>query len=627
MTDEPVARLIEQATKLRWNRRQILTRAAALGLSAPAISVVLAACGGGSDKTPTTKPAAATTPTTSSGATSSPAAATATTGSSTGGGQPHDVRLTCRRCHRDDWRKPAATVATTPTGPTGKGGVINISNTNGDTQVGNPILSTAATMLPYYMFSRLMVYDDTGSLRPELASEWAFSADNTELTLMLRAANWHDGQPFTADDVIFTFDTIKDDKTDTDAKSKLKVGGDFVTWTKVDDKTVKIALKEAFAPILYNLNDVHIIPKHILSTVSDINTDAFNTKPIGTGPFKFSEWQADQYVKMVRNDDYWGGEVRPDGLTVFFQSDSNVAIASLEAGDMDAIFTPPESQPAYDNKPGFKLYNYVYFTPITLAFNHKHPILQDVKVRQAIAMAIDKKSLTDSVTKGRGLVANNQFADTGPLDRYNDYDNVKPVAFDVDAANKLLDDAGYAMGSDGIRQTTDGKKFSFNIITYSGFEEYQNDMVILQEMLKQVGMDIKPNTVEYTTLEGMWADANDDPENRALELEEWPHPFEFDPDLFNELSSQSFPPGLNYMWFKDDQCDQLIDQGRTTTDPDQRAAIYQKLDVRRAEVIPAVPLYIAVDGWVVSDKLKGVADTPYFRRYYLTNAQDWWKEA
>jgi peptide/nickel transport system substrate-binding protein len=627
MTDEPVARLIEHATRLRWNRRQVLTRAAALGLSAPAISVVLAACGGGSDDKTATSAPAATTPTTAA-ATGSPAAATATTGgSASGGASPTTAGSPSSAATATTGNKPAATAAATASGPTGKGGIVNISNTNGDTQVGNPILATATTMLPYYMFSRLMVYDDTGSLRPELASEWSFSPDNTELTLKLRTANWHDGQPFSADDVIFTFDTIKDDKTDTDAKSKLKVGGDFVTWEKVDDATVKMTLKEAFAPILYNLNDVHIIPKHLLETVSDINTDGFNTKPVGTGPFKFSEWQADQYVKMVRNDDYWGGEVRPDGLTVFFQSDTNVAIASLEAGDMDAIFTPPESQPAYDNKPGFKLHNYVYFTPITLAFNHKHPILQDVKVRQAISMAIDKQSLTESVTKGRGLVANNQFADTGPLDRYNDYDNVKPVTFDVDAANKLLDDAGYAMGDDGIRQTTDGKKFSFNIITYSGFEEYQNDMVILQEMLKEIGMEIKPNTVEYTTLEGMWADENDDPENRALELEEWPHPFEFDPDLYNELSSHSLPPGQNYMWFKDDQCDQLIDQGRTTTDPDKRVDIYKQLDVRRAEVIPAVPLYIAVDGWVTSDKLKGVADTPYFRRYYLTNAQDWWKEA
>src|SRR4029078_9223008 len=153
---------------------------------------------------------------------------------------------------------------------------------------------------------------------------------------------------------------------------------------------------------------------------------------------------------------------------------------------------------------------------------------------EAIRMAIDKQSLTETVTKGRGIIANNQYADTGPLDRYNDYDGVPEVEFNVDEANKMLDDAGYTMGDGNIRVSPDGDKLTFNIITYSGFEEYVNDQVILQEMLAEIGIELTPQVVDYSTLESMWADPNDDPKNRALEIEEYPHPFEFDPDVYNE---------------------------------------------------------------------------------------------
>ena len=159
-----------------------------------------------------------------------------------------------------------------------------------------------------------------------------------------------------------------------------------------------------------------------------------------------------------------------------------------------------------------------------------------------------------------------------------------------------------------------------------GFEEYVNSQIILQEMLGEVGMELTPQVLEFATLEGMWADPNDDPKNRALELEEWPHALEFDPDLYNELHTDSFPPGLNYMWFSDEECDRLINEGRTTIDPDKRVEVYRQLDVRRAEVIPSVPLYDVVDGWVLSNKMQGIKDTPYFRQYRLIDLHSWWKE-
>jgi peptide/nickel transport system substrate-binding protein len=616
MSDERVARLIEEATTSRWSRRLILQRAVALGLSAPAIATVLAACGGDDDDD-------------DGEATSASGGATATSAPEGDATEEPDAE--------------AATEAPTDSSPTsggsgtgvetvpadGSGGVVNISMTTGDSGIGNPILTSNIALIEFWVFNRLMVYDDEGTLQPELAESWEFSDDNLTLTLTLRqGVTWHDGEAFNADDVIFTFDTIQDEATDTPKRSNLQIGGESVTWEKVDDFTVQIVSPEPFAPLLFNLNQIGIIPEHVLSGSSDINTDAFNKAPIGTGFYKLSEWQADQFIRFEANPDYWGGAPNNDGAVAFVHADTEVGSAALDAGDIDLMFTPPEIQPRYEDNPDFTLLNYVYYTPISLAFNHKHPILQDIVVRQAIGMAIDKQTLVDTVTKGRGTIANNHYADTGPLDRYNDYDNVTPIEYDVDGANAMLDEAGYEAGSDGIRVSPDGDRFAFNIITYSGFEEYQNAQVIIQDMLSEIGIEVTPQVVEYATLEGMWADENDDPDNRALELEEWPHPFEFDPDVYPELHTDNLPPnGFNYMWFADDEVDALIEEGRTTTDPDERVEIYKQLDQVRAEKLPVIPLYNAVDGWVVSNRLKNVKDTPYFRRYVYYGVKDWYKES
>lgn len=629
MQDERIDQLIEQAKTLRYDRRQILKRAAVLGLSAPAISVVLAACGGEDDEDPVaTEPA-------STGADATPTEAASedeeTPEAATTPGDEADATPDNAEAEPTDADSGSAETPSTSAPPAGSGGIINIPTTLGDSGIGNPILTSNIQLIRFYVFSRLMVFDHEGTLQPELAESWEFSDDNLELTLNLVGATWHDGEAFTADDVIFTFDTIQAESTDTPLRSRLQVGGEFITWEKVDDQTITLTMTEPFAPLLFALNEIPIIPEHLLAESADINTDEFNSNPIGTGSFRLAEWVPDQFFRMERFDEHFRGPALADGITAFFFADTNAGAAALEAGEIDMVFTPPELQGRFEENPDFTLHNYVYFTSITLAFNHKHPILSDMAVRKAIELGIDKDSLTETVTRGRGIVSHNQFAESGPLDRYNDYDNVPASVFDVEAANAMLDEGGYTMGDDGIRVSPDGDPLSFTCITYSGFDEYVNAQVIIQEMLREVGIDVIPTVVEYTTLEGMWADTEEDPNNRALELEEWPHPFEFDPDLFNELHSANIPPGDNYMWFQNDEVDSLIEQGRTETDLDARIEIYKQLDVLRSEALPAIPLYLAVDGWVASNLVLGPdgnpISTPYFRQYVLTAGHTWYKES
>ena len=413
MNDPRARALVAEAISRNYSRRTILRRAAALGLSAPVIAAVLAACGSSSSNTP--------------------AATTASSGSSRvqHRRQRHPVRRPSPRADQD---------------LLAHGGIVNANTTLGDKGIGNPILDQSEYWTEWLVFNKLVKYDDKGNQIPDLAKEWKYSDDSLTLTLTLNDAKWHDGEPFTSADVLFTFDKVKDKNTKTSYGSRLQVGDEYVDWKAPDDHTVVITMKQPYAPFLYGLSQIAIVPKHILENSSDINTDPFNQKPVGTGPFKLTEWQSDQYVKYVRNDDYFMGKPAADGWTNYFMSDTDAGAAALDKGEIDMMFTPPEMQPRYEKNSDFVLHNYVYYTPITLAFNMKHPVLQDLTVRKAISMAIDKKTLTDTVTKGRGLLANNQYATTGPLDKYNNYKEVdyqKEYPFDVEAAKKLLDDAGW----------------------------------------------------------------------------------------------------------------------------------------------------------------------------------------
>lgn len=604
----------------RLDRRQMLKRAAVFSIATPAISVLLAACRGSDDPTPAEtnpRPDDVSPPDATREGDETPVSES-TPGSDTTPTQD-DTPAT-------DDGSPTTTAA-----PDGEGGIINIPSTLGDTAVGNPILTSAIQMIEWYVFNRLVVFDDEGTLQPELAESWEFSDDQTELTLNLAEADWHDGERFTADDVLFTFDTIRDDSTDTGKRSSLQVSGEYFRWEKVDDQTVTISTARPLAPLLFNLNEIAIIPEHLLEGVDDINTDDFNHNPVGTGSFRLAEWQANDFIRLERFEDHFRGAALAHGITIKHFPDSEAGVAALEAGEIDMVYVPAGNQAGFEDNPDFSLQTYVYFTSITLAFNHKHPILSDLTVRKAIELGIDKGSLTEAVTAGRSVPSGNQFAADGPLDRYNDYDNVPPAVFDPAEANRMLDEAGYPMGEDGLRISPDGERLSFNSVTYSGFAEYQSALVIVQEMLREIGIDIVSTVVEYATLQGMWADTEADPASRAIELDEWPHPFEFDPDLFNELHSSNMPPGSNYMWFADDDIDQLIEQGRTETDPDARVEIYKQIDVRRSEVLPAIPLYAAVDSWAVSNTVLGrdgePITSPYFSRALLTAGHNWYKDS
>lgn len=355
-----------------------------------------------------------------------------------------------------------------------------------------------------YAFDALWAYDDNIQLNvPLLAEKWEFSEDGKSLTINLRKdAKWHDGKPITADDLIFTWETIADpDYTGPryymvemikGAQEKHEGKADSVSGlTKVDDYTVKVEFTEARANTLNNLW-AYPIPKHIFEgvPVKDMpNHDATKKNPIGSGPFKFKEIKPNEYVILEKNPDYYvKGKPYLDQV-IWKVISQDVAIAALENGEID--FLSNISPAEFDTIKAMKHieiretqdFGYQY-----LGFKLNNPKLKDKRLRQAIAYGINRQALVDGLLRGHGSVLNQHMPKASWA--YNEnLENAYP--HDPEKAKQLLEEAGYKdTNGDGFVEDPQGNPFSLRLDYPTGNEIREKSATIITEDLKKIGLNV-----------------------------------------------------------------------------------------------------------------------------------------
>ncbi len=281
---------------------------------------------------------------------------------------------------------------------------------------------------------------------PDLAESWEPNDDLTQFTFKLRQdATWHDGEPVTAEDVKFTFDTILN--PDITARFRGPISS-VQSVDMVDDYTVTFNLASPFAPLPVMLGyNQAIVPKHLLDG-QDLNQPAdFLAAPVGSGPFKFKELSQGAYLEVEANEDYFGGRPNLDGIIFQVITDGNARVAQVKSGDVDfTVIEPPQIDSVKDDA-NLKIVEATQVNYYFFAFNHTVERLQDARVRQALTMALNRQAIVDTVLKGYGQIAN------GPIhpslgDYYNP--DVTTYAYDQDGAKALLEEAGWTAGSDGI---------------------------------------------------------------------------------------------------------------------------------------------------------------------------------
>jgi len=482
-------------------------------------------------------------------------------------------------------------------------GDIIVEGSIGDASNLIPLLASDSTSheIAGLIYNGLVKYDKNLKIAGDLAETWDISRDGLVITFHLRRdVRWHDGFPFTAADVLYTYQVTIDPRTPT------AYAGDFLKVKKaevIDDYTFRATYDKPFAPALMSWS-IGILPKHLLAG-ADITRSALGRRPVGTGPYKFKEWVGGQKIVLVSNRDYFEGRPYIDGYILRIIPDSATMFLELRAGGIDRMgLSPLQHKRQTENnlfKKNYHKYRYLSNSYTYLGYNLKNPLFADKRVRQAIAYAINRQEIIDGIILGLGKIA------TGPFKPgtwvYNE--KVFNYPYDRQKAKALLAEAGWSdHNGDGIIEK-EGRPFEFEIITNQGNEVRAKTAEIIQQRLAEVGIKVKLRVIEWAAF------VNDFINKRKFDatLLGWTIPL--DPDLYDVWhSSKTGPEELNFISYKNSEVDALIEKARSTFDRPLRKRCYDRIQEILAEEQPYLFLYVPDALPIISSRFRGVEVAP-----------------
>ena len=433
--------------------------------------------------------------------------------------------------------------------------------------------SVGVTVLFKNVYDQLTDIGADGSVVPQLASSWETSADAKTWTFRLRRdAVFHDGEPVTADDVVWSYTKIM-----ADGRSPVRV---YLTKVKsvekAGDDAVRFELTEPFAPFDRQVSLISVLPRKAYEAAG---ARAFATSPIGSGPYRVVRWVKDDALELAANPRYWGGAPRVPSL-VFRPVPADAArAAAMLSGQVDVVpLLPPALIQRLESRPGVTLTRVESNRVLYLGLNTGHPILSDLRVRRAIDMAVNRDAITDRLLHGMGRPAGQVVA---PVTFGHD-PAVKPTAFAPDEARRLLKEAGYS--GEPLPLTYPRNRYAF------GEEVVQ----AVAGGLKEVGIATELQGLEYTAMFPLWA-------NRKLSAI---HLWAFGPSIMDAdlVINYLYAPNAAGYWI-DPEVQTLIAAQRAEADKTKRRALIGQIWRRSQENVPYVPLYVEVQAYGVNPKL------------------------
>jgi peptide/nickel transport system substrate-binding protein len=396
---------------------------------------------------------------------------------------------------------PASPIAAAPTGPQRGGTFIDASFA--DAVSFNPLLTSdnASTNYQALVWVGLMRTDPKTLERVGVLYEGAptFSSDGAKLTMKMRKdAKWSDGTPITAKDIIFTWEKMMDEKVKFIYRKTYQ--DSFSDVKALDDYTVEYTLKTpGYCPAAVNASLAGPLPKHIYEKL-DINTADINVKPaVTSGYFKFKEWQKDDH--FTASPSYEGfvrGQPLLDGYTYRIVKDNTVQTQLFKIQDVDVAYPDPADWDEITKLPFAQpnaYYSAVGASWTYIGFNLRNPMLADKTLRQAISMAVDRDALIKAIRLGHAKAQYSVLPSSSWAAA--DEKELPKFVFDLAKANKVLDDAGYKKGADGVRLSKDGKPLKFRLEYNAGNTQREKIALITQQNLKDIGIATEVNAVEW----------------------------------------------------------------------------------------------------------------------------------
>jgi peptide/nickel transport system substrate-binding protein len=484
------------------------------------------------------------------------------------------------------------------------GGAVYSEAVAGTWQRINPLYSTTNDVdqdLVKLVFSGMVRLGPDGSVEPDLADLPQISDDGKTYTFTLKTnLKWHDGQPVTSRDVAFTLKRL----TDPDFKGDpdLAEGWLGVKVDTPDDRTLVVTLKEPSAPFLARNATIGILPEHLLGQLSEAELEVapFNAAPVGTGPYRLTAIDSRE-ATLDADPGYHLGEPKLATIKIRFYSDYSAAVRALAAGDVRGLMvreTLTDSQLAdLRNVKGMKLDqpkrgDYVVF----YLNNDRAAYFEDSRVRQAISLALDRRTIVDRALLGIGTPSSSPVA-PGSWAYDKQYDNTAP---DLTAAKKLLADAGWVpQPTTGILQRNGGE-FRFTIRT----DNDPTRVAIAEEITKELEPLGIRATVASTTFSVLRRDFLEERKYDAA-VAVWSQGADPDP-YFGWHSSQMGTAGLNLANFADTVADELIAKGRTTNGLDVRKDVYRQLQEVWTELAPSVVIAYPQYVYAHSSSIEGM---------------------
>jgi peptide/nickel transport system substrate-binding protein len=445
--------------------------------------------------------------------------------------------------------------------------------------------------LTQILFNTLLKLDPHFNPVPDLIERWDNPNEITYIFHLRKGVQFHDGSELTSKDVKYTFDTILNPFFKSPHKGAFEKIKSIET---LDRYTVRFILKEPFAPFLINLAIMGIVPEH----AAEKSGDKFSNQPLGTGPFKLTEFLPDEKIILKANTDYFEGKPKLNGIVFKIVPDSTVRLLELSQGSIHLLQNdiPPDLFPFLEKRDNLKIIKEGGTTYSYLGFNLKDAVLKNIKVREAIAHAIDKEAIIRYILKGfvtsaSGILSPHNWAYEG---------NVKIFEYNKTKALRLLDEAGFK-DPDG-----DGPETRFKLTFKTSTDRLRKRIAeIIQEQLREVGIGIDIRSHEWGTL---FSDIKSG--NFQMYSLSWVGIT--DPDmLYYIFHSSNIPPkGANRGEYVNQRLDKLAGEGRATLNISRRKKVYSEIQKILAEDIPYVSLWYTTNVAVMNKSVHGFVVCP-----------------
>ncbi|MFA5812697.1 MAG: peptide-binding protein [bacterium] len=467
----------------------------------------------------------------------------------------------------------------------------------------NPITamdSTSAEVDGYIFESLLKLDNKTLERKSQLAEGYEVSPDHLVYTFRLRdGVRWHDGKPFSADDVIYTFERIRDPAVD--AANLRNYFKDVKSIEKLDERTVRFVYARPYFKALEIIGGALIIPKHIFADGSDFNSHPANRRPIGTGPYRFVQWKTGRNIGLARNDDYWGERPVISGIEYRIVPDAMVRFqllkkAAIDMDSMRAIQWARQTEGAsfVNNFTKHKYYlpNYSY-----IGWNMRGPFFDDRRVRKAMTMLVNRDAILKEILLGEGEVVASAFYRFG--DQYDK--SLSPLPYDPSEARRLLAEAGWSdTDGDGVLNK-DGVPFRFALLVVAGSPLTRSIGLMMHEDLAKAGIEMEIRQLEWATLLKLLQERRFDAAIMA-----WSMPLEQDP--YQVWHSSQAKDGSNFVGFTNARADKLLEEARGEFDKKARNDLYKEFQRIIYEEQPYTFLYSLPSLVAVAKRFENVVD-------------------